>query len=335
MFKMIFAQLVTVLSLATVAIHCTTFMDQDTLINQVNSMQTAWKAGPNFDAATPEKQILGLMGVVKRPGLERTIFHHDNIPELPVSFDARVQWPKCKTISEIRDQGSCGSCWAFGAVEAMSDRICIHSGSEQTNVQISAEDLTECCSQCGEGCNGGDPAAAWQYYVDQGLVTGGLYKSGVGCKPYQVPACEHHINGSRPACGNILPTPVCVNRCENDEYDRTYTQDKRFGLNAYTITKDVKQIQTEIFKNGPVEADFQVFEDFLTYKSGVYYHVKGSFLGGHAIRLLGWGTENGVDYWLAANSWNSDWGDKGYFKIRRGTDECGIEDDINAGIPKL
>nr|1SP4_A Chain A, Cathepsin B [Bos taurus] len=46
---------------------------------------------------------------------------------LPESFDAREQWPNCPTIKEIRDQGSCGSCWAFGAVEAISDRICIHS----------------------------------------------------------------------------------------------------------------------------------------------------------------------------------------------------------------
>ncbi|KAH7944829.1 hypothetical protein HPB49_000815 [Dermacentor silvarum] len=45
-----------------------------------------------------------------------------------------------------------------------------------------------------------------------------------------------------------------------------------------------------------------------------------------------WGTVNGVPYWVVANSWNQDWGDKGYFKILRGNDECGIEDDINAGV---
>ena len=65
--------------------------------------------------------------------------------------------------------------------------------------------------------------------------------------------------------------------------------------------------------------------------SGVYEHKSGSMLGGHAIKLLGWGTENGVDYWLVANSWNPDWGDNGFFKIRRGTDECGIESNVVAG----
>jgi hypothetical protein len=84
-----------------------------------------------------------------------------------------------------------------------------------------------------------------------------------------------------------------------------------------------------------VQVAFTVYEDFVTYKKGVYRHVSGSALGGHAVRMLGWGVENGTPYWLLANSWNSDWGDGGYFKILRGSDECGIEDDVVAGLPKL
>jgi len=90
----------------------------------------------------------------------------------------------------------------------------------------------------------------------------------------------------------------------------------------------------EIYQNGPVEAAFDVYEDFLTYKSGVYQHVTGSYLGGHAVKIMGWGIEQGLKYWLVANSWNANWGDKGFFKILRGVDECGIEDSISAGIPK-
>lgn len=98
--------------------------------------------------------------------------------------------------------------------------------------------------------------------------------------------------------------------------------------------------------------------------TGVYQHVTGEMLGGHAIKILGWGEENGTPYWLAANSWNNDWGDQGkseyvtfyysysttkmqssqhsntcvfphtgFFKIKRGNDECGIESEVVAGIP--
>jgi len=91
----------------------------------------------------------------------------------------------------------------------------------------------------------------------------------------------------------------------------------------------------EIYKNGPVEASFDVYADFLTYKSGVYVHKPGNpFLGGHAIKVLGWGTLSGTPYWLCANSWNPDWGMNGFFMIKRGDDQCGIEDGMCAGLPK-
>ena len=69
--------------------------------------------------------------------------------------------------------------------------------------------------------------------------------------------------------------------------------------------------------------------------SGVYHHVTGEELGGHAVKIVGWGVEDGTPYWLIANSWNYDWGDGGFFKIRRGVDECGIEGSIAAGLPKV
>jgi cathepsin B len=93
-------------------------------------------------------------------------------------------------------------------------------------------------------------------------------------------------------------------------------------------------LKHEIFQNGPIESSFNVYADFLTYKSGVYQHVSGDILGGHAIRVLGWGVEDGIPYWLCANSWNTHWGDHGFFKILRGQNECGIEDSASAGAPQ-
>ena len=91
----------------------------------------------------------------------------------------------------------------------------------------------------------------------------------------------------------------------------------------------------EIYENGPVTAAFTVYADFPTYKSGVYKHTTGAELGGHAIKIIGWGVENGTKYWLVVNSWNETWGDNGTFKILRGEDHCGIESEIVAGLPKL
>ena len=81
---------------------------------------------------------------------------------------------------------------------------------------------------------------------------------------------------------------------------------------------------------GSVSAIFYVYADFPTYKSGVYKHTSGSALGGHAVAIIGYGTEGGEAYWLVKNSWNNEWGAAGLFKILKGVDECGIESSISA-----
>ncbi|XP_052823557.1 cathepsin B isoform X1 [Octopus bimaculoides] len=305
------------------------------MVQKINSLQTTWDAQDNF-GWTDLKDIKRLMGVLPDsklhlPHLRPPVLEMGG--PLPDSFDSREQWPACETLKEVRDQGNCGSCWAAAAAEAMSDRICIHSGG-QANAHISIEDLMTCCESCGNGCNGGFPSAAWDYFKSRGIVTGGPYKSKQGCQPYKIPACDHHVPGKLNPCKGELPTPACERHCEQG-YNMTYENDKHYGHNSYAVDNDEKSIRQEILTNGPVEAAFSVYKDFLTYKSGVYQHEEGEFMGGHAVKVLGWGVEQGTPYWLVANSWNPDWGDKGFFKIKRGTNECGIEDQIVAGLPKL
>ncbi|CAG9761295.1 unnamed protein product [Ceutorhynchus assimilis] len=307
----------------------------DEFIQHINNQKSTWKAGKNFPTNTPMKYIEGLMGVLPnhKMFMPPVLIHQLEGVELPQTFDSRTQWPDCPTIKEIRDQGSCGSCWAFGAVEVMSDRVCIHSNG-QTHFRFSADDLVSCCYTCGMGCNGGFPGAAFHYWVRKGIVSGGPFGSEQGCRPYEIAPCEHHVNGTRPPCtGDDNKTPKCVQQCEKT-YTITYDQDRHYGSKAYSVASRVEQIQMEISTNGPVEGAFSVYADLLNYKSGVYQHVSGKFLGGHAIRILGWGVENNVPYWLIANSWNSDWGDNGTFKILRGEDHVGIESSIVAGLPK-
>lgn len=314
----------------------------DEFIELVRSKATTWTPGRNFAKSVSEDHIRRLMGV--HPDADKFALTDKKIvmaglvedegAELPEEFDARTNWANCPTIGQIRDQGSCGSCWAFGAVEAMSDRVCIHSNGTQ-NFIFSADDLVSCCHICGFGCNGGFPGAAWAYWTRKGIVSGGPYHSNVGCRPYEIAPCEHHVNGTRPPCSEGK-TPRCQHKCEST-YSVDYTKDKHFGSKSYSISNNAIDIQREIMTNGPVEGAFTVYEDLILYKSGVYQHVHGKALGGHAIRILGWGVygPEKTPYWLIANSWNTDWGDNGFFRILRGEDHCGIESAISAGLPRL
>ena len=82
---------------------------------------------------------------------------------------------------------------------------------------------------------------------------------------------------------------------------------------------------SELATGGSIAAAIDVYQDFYTYKTGVYAKTSTSYLGGHAVRLIGYGVENGVKYWLAANSWGANWGLSGFFKIKRGSNECKIK----------
>jgi len=288
-------------------------------IAHVNSLSSTWQAGVNehFNGWTMEevKHILGVNRRLTKHVLPQQTYA---IRAIPDSFDSRQQWPKCSSIGTIFDQGFCGSCWAFGAVESLNDRYCITNGGS-SNPLHSFEDLVSCCGfSCGQGCNGGYPEAAWEWFVRTGV-------SSAKCYPYEIPGCNH-------PCGKTLPTPKCHKTCNDSE---VYAKDRHYAKSAYNVQGNVNAIAQEIMTNGPVEAAFSVYADFPAYKSGVYKHTTGAYLGGHAIKIIGWGTESGTPYWLVVNSWNTNWGDKGYFKIFRGADECGIESQVCAGLVKL
>lgn len=95
-------------------------------------------------------------------------------------------------------------------------------------------------------------------------------------------------------------------------------------------------MRIELVKNGPMAVAFEVYNDFMHYKSGVYHHtgLEEKFnpfeITNHAVLLVGYGTDMTnvdapEDYWIVKNSWGESWGEDGYFRIRRGMDECSIE----------
>jgi len=340
---LLLAALVIVQSLALDPVPVSPAAINPALVEAVNrDPSSTWRAASNSRfAGLTVGQAKGHCGVlpdhaqVLRTAVTvKPMLGPDDISRVPASFDARTHWGEmCPSLKEVRDQASCGSSWAFAAVEAMSDRLCIATQGV-TQVHLSAEDVNSCCSLCGMGCAGGYPAAAWSYWHRYGIVSGGNYNSSEGCLPYSIPACKHEESraGSLPPCGPDVPTPACSKTCQNGV---PWSGDKRYGATGYSIPERVGDIKHEIASHGPVEAAFIVYQDFLAYKSGVYVHKGGREIGGHAVKLIGWGEEEGTAYWIAANSWNADWGDNGFFKIRSGTNECGIESQVVAGLPKL
>lgn len=297
-----------------------------------------WVAGKNFESVDEVIPLLGAWPDLRTED-EKTYregsLEAEKSYQAPESFDSREEWSNCKSISTVWDQANCGSCWAVGASGAISDRICIHKG---TQTMVSAEQLMDCChgffnGGCGQGCNGGYLLPAWEYFQNTGMVSGGGYGDNT-CMPYSLPKCDHHVQGPYGPCPDPINTPSCKKHCTNEEYNIAFDEDKHYGKSAYNVRRSENSIMEEIQNNGPVEAAFTVYSDFPNYKSGVYVHTHGSMLGGHAIRIIGWGVEDGVKYWLVANSWNEGWGDKGLFKIKKGVDECGIEGNVVGGIPK-
>jgi len=292
------------------------------LIKYINGIKSTWKATNHkmWEGWSIErvKKLMGthLYTATNEP---RKSFSPDVLKALPPSFDSRENWPKCDTIGTILNQAECGSCWAFACVESISDRFCINSNAS-INVALSETDLVTCDFEQG-GCEGGDPFSAWCWVITNGLVSN-------ACSPYTIPTCPPQEQ----PCLNFVNTPNCVKQCVNNQ---TWSSSKKYLSQAYYLSSNQLDIAAEIVAHGPVEAAFSVYEDFLHYKSGVYVHESGAYVGGHAVKIIGYGTENGTPYWLIANSWTTYWGNKGFFKMLRGADECGIESGVVGGTPDL
>ncbi|CAN6804857.1 unnamed protein product [Brassica oleracea var. botrytis] len=279
---------------------------QNEIVKEVNENQNAgWTAAFNDRFANSTvaefKRLLGVKPTPKNEFLGVPVVSHDISLKLPKEFDARTAWSQCSSIGRILDS------------------TCVPSHVQ--NISLSVNDLLACCGfLCGQGCNGGYPISAWRYFKHHGVVT-------EECDPY-----FDNIGCSHPGCEPAYPTPKCVRKCVSG--NQLWRESKHYGVSAYKVRHDPQDIMAEVYKNGPVEVAFTVYEDFAHYKSGVYKHKTSANIGGHAVKLIGWGTsDDGEDYWLLANQWNRSWGDDGYFKIKRGTNECGIEHGVVAGLP--
>ncbi|KAL1511451.1 hypothetical protein AB1Y20_006250 [Prymnesium parvum] len=274
---------------------------------------------------------------------EVELFAADENAAIPTSFDSATNWPKCaKIIGDIRDQSNCGCCWAFAGAEAASDRMCIATDAA-IQLPLSAQDVCFCAGGLfSRGCSGGQIDTPWTFIQRSGAVTGGQYQGsgpfGKGfCSDFSLPHCHHHgPQGDDPYPAEGAPgcpsesSPSCPRKCDADATgEHSVFADDKFSFTGKVETASGETgIQQMIMAGGPVETAFTVYTDFENYAGGVYHHVSGSVAGGHAVKMVGWGEENGVKYWKVANSWNPYWGEDGYFRIRRGNNEGGIESQV-------
>jgi cathepsin B len=304
-------------------------VSSDRIISVVNgNPDSTWRAGYNsrFENMTVA-DARALMGARVEDIASLPSIQHNatTLKAAPASFDPRVSRKSCT--GPVLDQAFCGSCWAFGATEAISDRLCISKGDGATFLQLSPLDMTSCDSgffSMENGCQGGQLGGAWNYAKKTGLVT-------EKCFPYlkanggPVPTCSPDAEPCLPE-SKFIKTPKCTKTCADGS---DWSGDKHKLKTVYNVP--ASQLMAELANNGPVESAFSVYSDFVHYKDGVYSHQTGSMLGGHAIKIIGYGTQSGTPYWLVQNSWTTTWGDGGYFKIKRGNNECGIESQAVAG----
>jgi len=315
-------------------------------VNELNSMGLTWRAGVNLRFKGEPMGVSKSLCGVKEDNLEKMkesiLAGEMEISEAPTgfappeSFDSATNWPSCaKVIDDIRDQSNCGCCWAFGGASAASDRLCIATNAT-SSVPLSAEAVCFCASA--DGCGGGYLQATWGY-VKRGAVTGGNQGDtgplgGGFCSEFSLPHCHHHGPQGEdpyPAEGTAgCPTqssPKCPKQCDSTAKapHNDFSKDHYKFSGAIQSYGNEAAIQNAIMSAGPVETAFTVYQDFENYVSGVYKKTSSTVLGGHAVRIVGWGVDGSTKYWKVANSWNPFWGEKGYFRIVRGTDECGIE----------
>lgn len=328
------------------------YEDSD-IVSQINSLQHSWKAdySPRFTGLTLGQinQLFSKREKVEFPQVgsmfvqnqefwdsdaliktdrESLIFYWNasledvDSSKLPENWD----WTNIDGVNyvsdQVRDQGHCGSCYAVTTVEMLESRLKLLTNFEFSE-QLSIEYLISCVFYT-EGCSGGYPTLLHKFIQEFGIVT-------EKCMKYK---------GRE---------EKCKFECEDNI---------EIGIEDYYIVGGYygavteERIMIELRSRGPFIVDFNPDSDFFYYKEGIYTQdkelpdddiSKTSIRDlsvqwekvTHAVLLVGWGVEDGIKYWKCLNSWGNDWGEKGYFRIRRGIDDSNIESMAEAAKPYL
>jgi len=231
----------------------------------------------------------------------------------------------------------CGSCWAFGSLSALADRIKIARGGAGDEINLSVQYILNCGHRIAGSCHGGSHTGTYELIKKKGHVP---YDS---CMPYI--ACSSDSTDG--FCKHVDTTCTAINTCrtcntftenggfctEIDEYPNATIAE--YGSYGIFDTDKVHKIMAEIYARGPVAAGVNA-EPIIAYQGGI---VKNAHfwdrMVNHIVSIVGWGTdeEDGTMYWIVRNSWGQYWGEMGFFRIEAGKDALGIESTVAWATP--
>jgi len=261
-----------------------------------NKKQLSWTLGiTQFADLTAEEFASLYLGKVKSEGKREGTPRVFTPASAQVGADPAFDWRTKGAISPVRNQGQCGSCYAMTVVSAIEAACYIVT---HNLTQLSTQALMDCSSSCGnQGCNGGFLDNSFQWLVKNPLPA-------ESCYPYQA------------ASGTCKKTCPPIKWCKVTGFKDIKAGDEEAMLNA--TSKQPLALA--------IEADQSSFQ---FYNSGVIDDASCGKSLDHTLLLIGYGTESGKQYWTLQNTWGTSWGEKGYLRLARNKDMCGIADLVS------
>ena len=272
------------------------WVTNDTYINDHNSLKKSWTMAHNhMSDFTYEEYVEYYKFENNRNFMQDE--HDELLPDFNLAQTSRlrgrrtqgsptyINWVEQDKVTGVKQQGTCGSCWAFSSIAVLESYVAIHTGVKTT---LSEQELID-CDDYDSGCDGGRQKSALKYVSQAGGV----------CSEADYPYTATDELDCLDMCttkvaGTNIPLPVFVTPKKNSQ-----ALANEVSLNPVAVVMD----------SSP--------QDFMFYAEGIYDGTCSSEYYNHGVAIVGYGVENGIEYWYAKNSWGPTWGSSGYFKLKR------------------